>query len=64
MRRRRETPNGLMEFPAKLFTEWRPAFVCIERWTEAVLVTLACLHVEQLLMPPGPWVRSEDLAAV
>ena len=54
----------LHSFNAKFFPEWRPRFVCIERWTEAPLVGLAYLHVEQLLMPPGPWVRSKDLAAV
>jgi lysyl-tRNA synthetase, class II len=54
----------LHSFNAKFFPEWRPRFVCIERWTEAPLVGLAYLHVEQLLTPPGPWVRAEDLAAV
>ena len=54
----------LHSFNAKFFPEWRPRFVCIEHWTDAPLVALAYLHVEQLLTPPGPWVRVEDLAAV
>jgi lysyl-tRNA synthetase class 2 len=51
-------------FNRKFFPEWRPRFVCIERWTDVPLVALAYLQVEQLLTPPGPWVRTEDLAAV
>jgi lysyl-tRNA synthetase, class II len=56
--------DRLHSFNAKFFPEWRPRYVCFERWTEAPLVGLAYLHVEQLLTPPGPWVRAEDLAAV
>jgi len=54
----------LHSFNRKFFPVWRPRFVCFERWTDAPLVGLAYLHVEQLLTPPGPWVRDEDLAAV
>ena len=54
----------LHNFNRKFFPVWRPRFVCFERWTDAPLVALAYLHVEQLLTPPGPWVRDEDLAAV
>jgi lysyl-tRNA synthetase, class II len=54
----------LHSFNKKFFPEWRPRFVCIERWTDVPLVALAFLQVEQLLTPPGPWVRTEDLAAV
>ena len=54
----------LHSFNRKFFPVWRPRFVCFERWTDAPLVAVAFLHVEQLLMPPGPWVRDEDLAAV
>jgi lysyl-tRNA synthetase, class II len=54
----------LHSFNRKFFPVWRPRFVCFERWTDAPLVALAYLHVEQLLTPPGPWVRDEDLAAV
>jgi len=56
--------DRLHSFNRKFFPAWRPRFVCFERWTDAPLVALAYLHVEQLLMPPGPWVRDEDLAAV
>jgi lysyl-tRNA synthetase class 2 len=52
----------LRTFNEKFFPAWRPRYVCIERWTDAPLVGVAYLHVEQLLMPPGPWVRSHDLA--
>ena len=54
----------LHNFNRKFFPVWRPRFVCFEHWTDAPLVALAYLHVEQLLTPPGPWVRDEDLAAV
>jgi lysyl-tRNA synthetase class 2 len=54
----------LYSFNRKFFPIWRPRFVCFERWIDAPLVGLAYLHVEQLLTPPGPWVRNEDLAAV
>jgi lysyl-tRNA synthetase class 2 len=54
----------LHNFNRKFFPAWRPRFVCFEHWTDAPLVALAYLHVEQLLTPPGPWVRDEDLAAV
>jgi lysyl-tRNA synthetase, class II len=54
----------LHSFNRKFFPAWRPRFVCFEHWTDAPLVALAYLHVEQLLTPPGPWVRNEDLAAV
>jgi lysyl-tRNA synthetase, class II len=56
--------DRLHSFNRKFFPDWRPRFVCFERWTDAPLVALAYLHVEQLLTPPGPWVRDEDLAAV
>ena len=54
----------LHSFNRKFFPSWRPRFVCFERWTDAPLVALAYVHIEQLLTPPGPWVRDEDLAAV
>jgi lysyl-tRNA synthetase class 2 len=54
----------LHSFSRKFMPSWRPRFVCFEHWTEAPLVGLAYLHVEQLLTPPGPWVREADLAAV
>jgi lysyl-tRNA synthetase class 2 len=48
----------LNSFSAKFFPEWRPRYICFERWTDLPLVCLAYLHVESLLTPPGPWVRS------
>ena len=56
--------DRLHSFNRKFFPVWRPRFVCIEHWTDAPLVALAYLQVEQLLTPPGPWVSDADLAAV
>lgn len=49
----------LYAFNRKFFPEWRPRYLCVERLTDLPLVGLAYLHVEQLLVPPGPWVRRE-----
>jgi lysyl-tRNA synthetase class 2 len=47
----------LYSFSRKFFPEWRPRCVCVERLTDVPLVGLAYLHVESLLVPPGPWAR-------
>jgi lysyl-tRNA synthetase class 2 len=47
----------LYSFSRKFFPEWRPRYVCVERLTDVPLVGLAYLHVESLLVPPGPWAR-------
>lgn len=47
----------LYSFSRKFFPEWRPRYVCVERLSDVPLVGLAYLHVESLLVPPGPWVR-------
>jgi lysyl-tRNA synthetase, class II len=47
----------LYAFNRKFFPEWRPRYVCIERLSDLPLVGLAYLHVESLLVPPGPWTR-------
>jgi lysyl-tRNA synthetase, class II len=47
----------LYSFNRKFFPEWRPRYLCVERLTDLPRVGLACLHVEQLLVPPGPWGR-------
>jgi lysyl-tRNA synthetase class 2 len=49
----------LYVFNRKFFPEWRPRYLYVERLTDLPLVGLAYLHVEQLLTPPGPWVRRE-----
>ncbi|MHB8469938.1 MAG: bifunctional lysylphosphatidylglycerol flippase/synthetase MprF [Gaiellaceae bacterium] len=49
----------LYAFNRKFFPEWRPRYLCVEKLTDLPLVGLAYLHVEQLLVPPGPWVRRE-----
>jgi lysyl-tRNA synthetase, class II len=53
----------LHSFNRKFFPEWRRRYLCFERWTDLPLCALAYLHAESLLTPPGPWVRTEDLAA-
>jgi len=47
----------LYSFNRKFFPEWRPRYLCIERLSDLPIVGLAYLHVEQLLIPPGPWAR-------
>jgi lysyl-tRNA synthetase class 2 len=49
----------LYAFNRKFFPEWRPRYLCVEKLTDLPVVGLAYLHVEQLLMPPGPWVKRE-----
>jgi lysyl-tRNA synthetase class 2 len=49
----------LYAFNRKFFPEWRPRFLCVERLSDLPLVGLAYLHVEQLLVPPGPWVKRD-----
>ena len=45
----------LYSFNRKFFPEWRPRYLCVERLSDLPRVGLAYLHVEQLLVPPGPW---------
>jgi lysyl-tRNA synthetase class 2 len=47
----------LYAFNRKFFPEWRPRYVCVERLSDLPVVGLAYLHVESLLVPPGPWAR-------
>jgi lysyl-tRNA synthetase, class II len=47
----------LYAFNRKFFPEWRPRYLCVERLSDLPRVGLAYLHVEQLLVPPGPWGR-------
>jgi lysyl-tRNA synthetase, class II len=47
----------LYAFNRKFFPEWRRRYLCVERLTDLPLVGLAYLHVEQLLVPPGPWTK-------
>ena len=49
----------LYAFNRKFFPEWRPRYLLVERLSDLPLVGLAYLHVEQLLTPPGPWVKRE-----
>ncbi|HXH96118.1 MAG TPA: phosphatidylglycerol lysyltransferase domain-containing protein, partial [Gaiellaceae bacterium] len=47
----------LYSFSRKFFPEWRTRYICVERLADLPAVGLAYLHVEQLLVPPGPWAR-------
>jgi lysyl-tRNA synthetase, class II len=49
----------LYAFNRKFFPEWRPRYLCVERLSDLPLVGLAYLHVEQLLVPPGPWAKQD-----
>ena len=53
----------LHSFNRKFFPHWRRRYFCFERWTDLPLAGLAYLHAESLLTPPGPWVKTPDLAA-
>jgi lysyl-tRNA synthetase, class II len=53
----------LHSFNRKFFPQWRRRYFCFERWTDLPLAGLAYLRAESLLTPPGPWVRTPDLAA-
>jgi lysyl-tRNA synthetase class 2 len=52
----------LYAFNRKFFPEWRPRYVCVQKLSDLPLVGLAYLHVESLLVPPGPWVRRQRRA--
>ena len=43
----------LLRFTGKFFPEWRPRFLCIERFSDFPLVGLAYLRAESLLSPPS-----------
>jgi lysyl-tRNA synthetase class 2 len=53
----------LHSFNRKFFPHWRRRYFCFERWSDLPLAGLAYLHAESLLTPPGPWVKTPDLAA-
>ncbi len=53
----------LHSFNRKFFPNWRRRYFCFERWSDFPLAGLAYLHAESLLTPPGPWVKTPDLAA-
>jgi lysyl-tRNA synthetase, class II len=49
----------LHSFSRKFHPVWRPRYVCVEKLSDLPLVGLAYLHLEQLLVPPGPWAKRE-----
>jgi lysyl-tRNA synthetase class 2 len=52
----------LHSFSRKFHPVWRPRYVCVEKLSDLPLVGLAYLHLEQLLIPPGPWTRRERVS--
>jgi len=52
----------LHSFSRKFHPVWRPRYVCLEKLTDLPLVGLAYLHLEQLLLPFGPWTRRERVS--
>jgi lysyl-tRNA synthetase class 2 len=52
----------LHSFNRKFMPEWRPRYICAERWSDMPAIGVAYLHAESLLTPPGPWTKSEALA--
>jgi lysyl-tRNA synthetase, class II len=53
----------LHSFNRKFFPQWRRRYFCFERWSDFPLAGIAYLHAESLLIPPGPWVKTNDLTA-
>jgi len=53
----------LLSFNRKFHPHWRRRHFVFERWTDFPATGIAYLHAESLLTPPGPWVRTPDLAA-
>jgi lysyl-tRNA synthetase class 2 len=52
----------LHTFSRKFQPHWRPRYLCVEKLTDLPLVGLVFLHVEQLLVPPGKWMRRERMS--
>src|SRR5579884_888301 len=52
----------LHAFNRKFFPDWRPRYLCVTRPSDLPRVGLAYLRVEQLLTPPGPWIRRAEPA--
>jgi lysylphosphatidylglycerol synthetase-like protein (DUF2156 family) len=46
----------LHSFSRKFQPVWRKRYLCVEKLGDLPLVGLAYLHLEQLLVPPKPWV--------
>jgi lysyl-tRNA synthetase, class II len=51
----------LLVFSRKFTPEWRPRYLCVERFSDLLLVGVAYLRVESLLTPPGPWAKRAAL---
>jgi lysyl-tRNA synthetase class 2 len=53
----------LLVFSRKFAPQWRPRYLCVERFADLPPVGVAYLRAESLLTPPGPWVRRTPVAA-
>jgi len=51
----------LLVFSRKFAPEWRPRYLCVERFSDLLLVGVAYLRVESLLTLPGPWAKRAAL---
>jgi lysyl-tRNA synthetase class 2 len=52
----------LFAFTRKFHPDWRPRYVCVERYADVPAVALAWLRLESLLTPPRPWRRPEQVS--
>jgi lysyl-tRNA synthetase class 2 len=52
----------LFAFTRKFRPEWRPRYVCVERYADLPAVALAWLRLESLLTPPRPWRRPAQVS--
>jgi lysyl-tRNA synthetase class 2 len=52
----------LFAFTRKFQPEWRPRYVCVERYADVPAVALAWLRVESLLTPPRAWRRPAQVS--
>ena len=53
----------LHSFNRKFFPEWRPRYVCFERYSDLPLLAVAYGHVEGFVVLPAPWAKTTDLTA-
>jgi lysyl-tRNA synthetase, class II len=55
--------DRLLHFNRKFAPERRRRYICFESKLDFPLVGFAYLRAESLLTPPGPWLRTPDLAS-
>jgi lysyl-tRNA synthetase, class II len=52
----------LHSFSRKFHPEWRPRYLCVERYSDLALVGLAYLHVEGFVPSPAAWRHRERVS--